>query len=140
MVDANLIAVKLAELAERVGRVRGHAKASAEVLAADRDALDIVSFNLMLAVQACLDLASHIIADEGWAPATTLAESFRRLAEHGVIAPQTAAALGAAAGLRDVVAHGYAGVDPEKVHLAATRGTGDLDEFAREVARWAASR
>jgi uncharacterized protein YutE (UPF0331/DUF86 family) len=34
-------------------------------LASDRDALDLVAFNLMLAVQAACDPASHLIADEG---------------------------------------------------------------------------
>jgi hypothetical protein len=77
MVDLDLIAAKLAELADRVARVRKHRPASAEVLAADRDALDLVSFNLMLAVQSCLDVASHLIADEGWPPARDLAPAPR---------------------------------------------------------------
>jgi len=68
MVDADVIAAKLGELADRVGRVRQHRPADADALAADRDALDLVSFNLMLAVQACTDIASHLIADEGWPP------------------------------------------------------------------------
>jgi uncharacterized protein YutE (UPF0331/DUF86 family) len=140
MVDANVIVAKLAELADRVSRVRSRAKATPAELAADRDALDIVSFNLMLAVQACLDVASHVISDEGWPPATTLAESFKRLAEHGATSAATAASMGDAAGLRNVVAHGYAGVDPAKVHAAATRGIAEFEAFAREIAGWVAGR
>jgi len=44
-----------------------------------------------------------------------------------------------AAGLRNLVAHGYGGVDAAVVHTAATRGCADLEAFAREVAAWAAS-
>jgi uncharacterized protein YutE (UPF0331/DUF86 family) len=33
--------------------------------------VDLVSFNLVLAVQSCSDIASHIIADEGWPAAQT---------------------------------------------------------------------
>lgn len=66
MVDRNVVAMKLGELADRIGRIRSHCPARPEDLAADLDALDIVSFNLLLAVQVCLDLASHLIADEGW--------------------------------------------------------------------------
>jgi uncharacterized protein YutE (UPF0331/DUF86 family) len=80
MVDADLIAAKLGELAHRTARVREHCPEDASKLAADADALDLVSFNLMLAIQICLDVASHVIADEGWPPATDLAGSFRRLA------------------------------------------------------------
>ena len=48
----------------------------------------------------------------------------------------TSEALARAAGLRNVVAHGYAGIDAELFHASATRGIADLDAFAREVASW----
>ena len=102
--------------------------------------LDLVSFNLMLAVQSCVDIASHAIADEGWPPAGTLADAFARLAEHGVVSTKTKLALTRAVGLRDVVAHGYAGIDPASVHAAVTLGVADLDAFAIEVASWMTSR
>ena len=136
MVDRHLMAAKLAELAERVDRVRARCPASVDELRADRDALDLVSFNLMLAVQSCSDISSHIIADEGWRSATNLAGAFNRLRDHGVISASTAAALSRAVGLRNVVAHGYAGINADMVFTAATRGLADLDAFAREVARW----
>ena len=64
MVDRVLLAAKLAELAERTYRARSHCPATVDELRADRDALDLVSFNLMLAVQTCADIASHLIAAE----------------------------------------------------------------------------
>jgi uncharacterized protein YutE (UPF0331/DUF86 family) len=137
MVNRDLLAAKLAELAERVARVRARCPATVEALGADRDALEIVSFNLMLAVQSCADVASHLVADEGWAAAPSLAAGFQRLAEHGVLRAETAVALGRAVGLRNVVAHGYGAIDVGLVHAAATRGLVDLDAFAREVATWA---
>ncbi|MFW5877430.1 MAG: type VII toxin-antitoxin system HepT family RNase toxin [Myxococcota bacterium] len=140
MVDPELIAAKLADLDDRIARIRTHVSDRAEDLARDRDALDIVAFNLMLAVQACADVASHIISDEGWPAASGLAQSFQRLADRGVLDMDTARALGQAVGLRNVVAHGYARVDPEMVHAGATRGLDDLSAFARQVARWVASR
>lgn len=139
MVDVELVAAKLSELARRVERVRLHRPDSAEELGASPDAFDLVSFNLMLAVQSCLDVASHLIADEGWAPARDLGGSFERLAEHGVIRKGTAAALRRAAGLRNVVAHVYARIDPELVFTAATEGLEDLERFAAEVASWTRS-
>ena len=136
MVDTSLVAAKLRELAERIARVRTHCPATAAELAADQDALELVSFNLMLAVQACVDLASHLISDEDWPPAGTYAEAFQRLHEHGVLSRQTADVLGSAAGLRNVVAHGYADVDPNLIHRAATLGLADLERFAKEVSAW----
>jgi uncharacterized protein YutE (UPF0331/DUF86 family) len=136
VVDRDLLAAKLAELSDRIARVRTRCPVTVDALRADRDALDLVSFNLMLAVQSCADIASHVIADEGWPSASNLAAAFNRLRDEGVIASGTAAALCRAVGLRNVVAHGYAGINPAMVHAAAMRGLGDLEAFAREVAAW----
>lgn len=136
MIDRDVVVAKLAELADRIARVRANRPATLAALRADRDAFDLVAFNLMLAVQACLDLASHFIADEGWPAASSFAESFKRLAEHGVLRQETATALAQAAQFRNIVAHGYILVQPEKVFLAATSGLDDLESFARQVSDW----
>jgi uncharacterized protein YutE (UPF0331/DUF86 family) len=136
VVDKNVIAAKLTDLADRVERVRSRAPESQQVLEAERDTLDIVAFNLMLAVQTCTDIASHIISDEGWPAARTLGEGFDRLAEHAVLSPSVATAMQRAAGFRNVVAHGYAGIDVALCYRAATNSLTDLDAFAREVSKW----
>ncbi len=140
MVNRDIVAAKLADLAQRVARVRTHAKASEAALTGDLDAIDLISFNLMLAVQVCADIASHIVADEGWVAARTVGEAFTRLAQHAVVSAEVALALSRAAGVPKVVAHGYASVDVGIVHRAATTGLSDIDAFAHEVARWLAGR
>jgi uncharacterized protein YutE (UPF0331/DUF86 family) len=112
------VASKLAELAEHVAR-RTRRKATVEDLRRDRDALDLVAFNLMLAVQACADVASHVIADEGWPPAMSLGAAFERLRDHGVIS-EPSVRRSCARSDCNVIAHGYAGVRPEMVQAAAT--------------------
>jgi uncharacterized protein YutE (UPF0331/DUF86 family) len=139
MVNRDLVAAKLTELAHRVQRVKDRCPETPKQLAADADALEIVSFNLMLAVQTCADIASHIISDEGWPAARTLAEGFQRLRDHGALSAETAESLCKAVGLRNVVVHGYSGINPSMVHSAATRGVHDLNAFAREVGVFVAS-
>src|SRR5687767_6345680 len=87
MVNESLVAAKLVELTDRLERAGSRCPATAAQLAADRDALDLVAFNLMLAVQTCADIAAHVITDEGWPAAETLAAAFNRLVEHGVTRP-----------------------------------------------------
>ncbi len=140
MVDKDLLAANLIELSDRLAQMRRHVPGTASELAADRDALDIVSFNLMLAVQVCADVASHLIADAGWVPARSLADGFSRLEEHGVLTAQTADALRRAVGLRNVVAHGYARLDVPRAFDAASGGAADLERFAREVGTWSTKR
>ncbi|MBI2894177.1 MAG: DUF86 domain-containing protein [Deltaproteobacteria bacterium] len=140
MVNADLVAAKLAELATRLAQVRRHVPGTAAELAASNDALDLVSFNLMLAVQVCADVSSHVIADEGWTLARSLAEGFDRLAEHGVIEPDVAASLRKAVKVRNIVAHGYAGIDAEHLYAGATAGLGPIEAFAAQVSAWIAKR
>ena len=134
MVDVDLLADKLRELDERIARVRARRTSTVEALAVDRDAFEIVAFNLMLAVQCCVDISLHVIADARWPVPRNAADAFDVLAAHGMLSGTTAASLRAAVGFRNVVAHGYAGVDPHKVHAAATTGLHDLTEFARQLA------
>ena len=136
MVDANTIASKLDELADLVARVRSFNPEDAAVLTEDRTARDLVAYNLVLAVQSCLDIASHLIADEEWGLATTASESFQILARHGVITSAMAAVMGKAAGLRNILVHGYSKAVPARIHIAVTSGLAELERFGDEVAAW----
>lgn len=136
VVNVDVVAAKLKTLAEHIARVRLHVKATPAELTADQDALDLVSFNLMLAVQVCLDIATHLIADEGWRPAGTLSESFLRLGEHGVLPKELAGTMAQAVGLRNVVAHAYGRLDVALLHRAATQGLAEIERFAQEIAAW----
>lgn len=136
MVDRDLVQAKLGELDERLERVRARCPGSADAFSRDRDALDIVSFNLMLAIQSCADIASHIIADERWAAPKTLSEGFERLRDHGVLTAPTTAGMKSAVVVRDLVAHGYTRADPVKLHAAATSSLRTLEAFAAETSQW----
>lgn len=136
MIDANILSEKLKQLAERIAKVRAHCPEDPEDLAHDGDRLDLVSFNLLVSVQICLDLATHLIAGEGWAPAATAREAFERLEQKGVLSKETVQALRKSVGLRNIVVHGYSGVDPSQVHAAATVGLPDLERFAGELSAW----
>jgi uncharacterized protein YutE (UPF0331/DUF86 family) len=129
----------LAALTDHIARIATLTRPTAAELASDRDALDLVAFHLMLAVQAACDVAAHIVADEGFTPTSSLADGFARLAAHGVLTEPTARALARAVGLRNVIAHAYHRVDVTAVHAASTTGRADLEAFAREAAAWLAT-
>jgi len=139
MVNRDLIAAQLTELAQRMDRVRSHTPPTVAALRSNQDALDLVAFNLMLCVQSCAAMASHLIADEGWPAARSMAETFARLHEKGILSESTSDSLQQAVGLRNVVAHGYAGIDVASCHRAATTGLAHWTAFSQELARWLAA-
>lgn len=136
MVDLNVVAEKLKQLSLRIAKVRALCPPDLEDLDAQGDTLDLISFNLFLAVQTCVDLATHLISDESWEPTATAREAFERLEAHGVISHETVRALRQAVGFRNIVAHGYGGVDPALILTAARIGLPDLERFAAELSAW----
>jgi uncharacterized protein YutE (UPF0331/DUF86 family) len=101
---------------------------------ADRTGRDLALFYLFLAIQECIDLAAHWVADEGWAPPDDAGSTFDVLADRGVIARPVADGLRAAAGLRNRIAHGYAMLDYRRVQEESRAGIRPLRGFLEAVA------
>ena len=114
--------------------MRGILPPSPETFAADRTAREVVALNLMVAIQACVGMASHWLADAGWPVPSTYAQTFLSLAEHGVIERSLAERLAAAAGLRNLLVHQYGTVDWRRLHGLASSGLGDLEAFCAVLA------
>lgn len=136
MIAIAIVAAKLADIEERLAMVRKHRVGTPADYANAPEARDLVAFNLMLAVQSAADLAMHIISDEGLPAARTVAEGFDRIGQHGVIANDLALRLQQAVGFRNVVARGYARMNLDVLHGAATQGVEDLTEFGATLAQW----
>jgi uncharacterized protein YutE (UPF0331/DUF86 family) len=86
-----------------------------------------VEHTLQLAIQAALDVASHIVSDERLGEPATNRELFDRLAAGGWISKELASKLGDMAGFRNV--HGYRDVDLDVVVDAAANRLEDLRAF-----------
>ncbi len=95
---------------------------------------DLATFYLFLAIQDCLDLASHWVSDAGWPPPSDAAEAFDCLADHGAIDRELATSMRAATGLRNRIAHGYASVNHDRLFKEYGEGSGALKKFLNLVA------
>lgn len=105
-----------------------------EAYLADPQRRDLALFYLFLAIQECIDLAAHWVADAGWSEPDDAASAFDVLAERAAIERETATRLRAAAGLRNRIAHGYAMLDYERVHREAQEGIPALRAFLAAIA------
>jgi uncharacterized protein YutE (UPF0331/DUF86 family) len=137
MIAAAVLTAKLADISSRLTSVRKHRAPDADAYASNHDARDLVAFNLMLAVQSAADLALHIVSDEGLTAVQTVGEAFSRLGEHCVLEPALATRLRRAVSFRNLVAHGYAQLNLQALHEAATLGVDDLERYAQSIASWA---
>ena len=129
MVDSALLAAKIAAVGDATARVRAVLPSSLEAFIADRTAREVVTLNIFVAIQDCLDLAAHWLADAGWDMPSAYADVFTALVRHDVIPLELATRLAAAAAFRNLVAHQYGVLDWRRVHALASSDLDDLDAF-----------
>jgi uncharacterized protein YutE (UPF0331/DUF86 family) len=98
---------------------------------------DLAAFYLLLAVQEAVDLAAHVVADAGWGPPDDAGSAFDLLADNGVLERPLADSLRGAVGLRNLIAHGYARLDHQRVHAEAGSGIHAIRTFLAHVADFA---
>ena len=134
MVRRDVAGAKVARANSWLDDAAGRFGPDVETFVADRDRRDLAIFYLFLAIQECIDLAAHWVADEGWAPPDDAGSTFDVLADRGVIAWPVADGLRAAAGLRNRIAHGYAMLDYRRVQEESREGIRPLRVFLEAVA------
>lgn len=136
MVDAALLAAKISMIRDAVARISAVLPVTLSQFESDRTAREVVTLNLFVAIQECVALASHLLADAGWGAPKTYGESFTALAEHKVVDVELATRLRAAAGLRNLLAHQYGAIDIRRLYEFADSRTSDLTAYCSAVAAW----
>ena len=131
-IDAQVIDARLRELSRRLRRIEAKRPASLKQLSGDEDLQDIMSHNLELAIQTCIDIAAHLCGAHGLVPPTA-GDSFSMLAKLGLLEPALAARLRRAVGFRNVLVHEYVEVDWKIVLRVISAGTKDLAAFGKTV-------
>lgn len=130
MTDPELLAKKLALIETCVSDL--HRLARPDALAHDVRDRRFVEHTLQIAIQAALDVASHIVSDRRLGEPRTSRELFDLLERNGWVDGALGATLRRMVGFRNVLVHGYDDVD-----LAVVRDILEhhLDDLLRFVTR-----
>jgi uncharacterized protein YutE (UPF0331/DUF86 family) len=132
--DAQLVLRKLSVLRDHLRRARRRRPDAIEALRDDDDRQDALAMSILVIVQEAVDIAFHIVTDDGVGVPASNAEAFELLAKHGVIEGALAGRLAQAAGLRNRLAHGYASVDVERLWSELPAGLDAIERFTVDVA------
>lgn len=133
MTDAELVAKKLATIETCCRELRELARL--ERLRSDVRERRFVEHTLQVAIQAALDVASHVVSDERLGEPETNRELFALLESAGWLEEALSRSLQRMAGFRNVLVHGYADVDLRLLEAAAREGLADLAGFVATVRR-----
>jgi len=88
---------------------------------------------LQVAIEACLDIAHHIISEEGFRYPESSADAFKVLGEEGIIPSELLPKLVNMAKFRNVLVHEYVRLDNSVIYGVLKKHLGDFEEFARAI-------
>ena len=136
-VDRNLFDLKVETLRRCLHRIEEKTQnVTVDQFVADLDRQDIVAVNLERAIQACVDVAAHIVSRHSQSVPPTMAETIASLEQLQVVSSATSERLQKAVAFRNIAVHEYRRLDWRIVFSLATQHLGDFRDFAREVSQW----
>jgi uncharacterized protein YutE (UPF0331/DUF86 family) len=129
--DSGIVAKKLAYIETCVRELRTLARP--EAIQEDIREQRFVAYTLQTAIQAALDVAAHIVADERLGEPRTNRALFEILVRHGWIPESLSVPLRQMAGFRNIVVHGYEVVDMAIVEGILRNHLDDLLAFVDAI-------
>ena len=135
MVDNEIVLEKLRHIRTALDRIREKNPRSREDLFGNPDTQDVVLRNLQNALQGCMDIASHVVADGGWGPAQKAGDFFVILGEHHVVPIGLAKSMARLIKFRNILVHEYTRLDANKTWTIVNKELPKIESFCQAVTR-----
>lgn len=132
VVDKTLIKSLLDDLKTTLHKIEIMDVSLDEILE-DEDIQDLLDRRMQVAIEACIDIATHLVAGLELERKERASDIFLLLGQKEVIASEAAKKLAGAVGLRNILVHEYAEIDYKLAYSNLTEKVEDLRNFGREV-------
>lgn len=133
MVDKPLIQRKLTLLDQKKKELQSYNIPSLEDFRSKGYMQKAVEKMVQEMIEICLDIAKHIISDEGFRLPEDAKDAFAVLAEKNVIQSSTSQMMQKMVGFRNLVIHLYEKTDVEIVYGIYQNRLKDFDAFSKEI-------
>ena len=128
MPDKDVVLAKVATIQRCLKRIKETTGLDPKSLD-DIDKQDIFILNLQRAVQAAVDLATHIVASEGLGLSDTIKDNFKLLRRAGIISEQLALRMQSMVGFRNIAIHDYQAIDKGILKSILANNLKDVEDF-----------
>ena len=135
VVDRDLILAKAGSVKKHLNRIIQKQEVDLRVFLEDMDRQESILFNLQMAIQNCIDIAAHIVSDEGLGLPGSTSEMFYLLEENGYLDGALSEKMIKAVGFRNLILHEYGKIDLEQVFEVAQNDLRDLNDFLVAILR-----
>ena len=133
MVDRGLVLRKISELAEYQQQLQEFKGITVRQYRDDWKKQRIVERTLQMMIETCLDMANHLIADQGYRVPVSYADIFKVLGENKVLGKKLADRLEKMAKFRNVLVHQYEKIEAETIVGILKKNLGDFGQFRKAV-------
>lgn len=134
-IDKQLVFKKLDLLNEYIAAIE-NMQFDESMFIDNADIHDLVVFRLQQAVETCIDISTHLIAQSNFPRKETAKDAFLLLGQQKVIDPELAARMGQATDFRNRVVHGYNDFDYSLLFKDYRDNLNDLRIFGSQILQY----
>ncbi len=117
------------EIKQSLHILRGYIPKGKDQILRDPTILASIKYNLIVAIQGCIDICNHIVAKKGGRAPQDYGDCFRLMAELKILEESISNQLIQMAKFRNLLIHLYWEVDNERVYQILTNNLDDIDRF-----------
>ena len=132
-IDKDRILSLIGEIEKSLTILNEYSSIQKKELVTDLKALGSIKYYLIVAIEACIDIANHIIAKERYGVPKTYSDCFSILLERKIISKQLANKLINMAKFRNLLVHLYWNVNDERIYEILQTELEDFEEFIRHI-------
>ncbi|MCK5096871.1 MAG: DUF86 domain-containing protein [Desulfobacteraceae bacterium] len=133
MLDKDIILAKAGSINKYLNRIKNVSNITLQAFLDDINTRDIILFNIQLAVQNCIDIAAHIVSEEGMGIPGSANEMFYLLEENKYINNSLTEKMVKAVGFRNLIVHEYGKLDLKRAYDISQNDITDLGDFLKAV-------
>lgn len=138
MVDKNLILRKISELEEYITQLEELKDVTVEEYSKDWKIQRAVERTLQIAIELCVDIANHIISDEGWRVPVSYSDTFKVLKENKVIDNELFSIMERMARFRNIIVYNYDKLDQAIILDILKKNLEDFMKYRDSILKWLA--
>ena len=129
MVDIEVIKQRLNQLSTSINKIERFKEISLEEFLKDDIIQDVVEYNLFIAINMMIDIATHIVVDNNMGSPETLGEAFNILNKEKYLNDEETKVYRNMVGLRNVLSHEYINIDKKIIYSILKNSLIDIKKF-----------
>ena len=129
MVDVEVIKQRLNQLSTSINKIERFKEISLEEFLKDDIIQDVVEYNLLIAINMMIDIATHIVVDNNMGSPETLGEAFNILNKEKYLNDEETKVYRNMVGLRNILSHEYINIDKKIIYSILKNNLIDIKKF-----------